>query len=101
MLTPTERAELLTAPQRRLLVDCVRHHRSQREMIQHHPRRVYNAYYAGGPYKQVARRLARVDLMSVDPYPRGGADIVPTELGCRVARECPEWHVLPFVAQTG
>lgn len=83
----------LTAPQRRLLVECCRHDRAQRLAIEERPTRIYNAYYAGGPHKRIARRLSVLQLATIECYERGGADVVPTDLGRKVAEQCPEWKV--------
>jgi hypothetical protein len=99
-MTDEALASLLTAPQRRLLVDCVRHNRAQRQAIREQPRRVYATRYVGGSKKQTALRLAKLGLLVVDPFPRAGADVHPTDLGRRLVKYCPEWDVLPFPTAT-
>ncbi len=86
----------LTNPQRRLLVECVRHDRAQRRAIEERPTRIYDALYAGGVRRRTARGLAEVQLVTAECYEGGGADVVPTDLGREVARLLPEWQVLPF-----
>lgn len=99
MTTTEQIAGRLTAAQRRVLVACVRHHDRQRALVAQG--RIYNAYYAGGADKRVARRLAAAGLLAPnsDFCAAGhGSDLIPSELGSAVARECPEWNVIPLRA---